>query len=115
MRWDAHTGSTETSTTIEATAATTPMFLARNVLFRIHCGSVSMWPDVNVVTTISSKLKANDKSAPATSAERISGNVINRNVVNGCAPRSADASSRLGDSRRSRAITLLYATTMQKA
>ncbi len=51
--------------------------------------------------------------APATSAPRIIGNVTYRNVCHGDAPRSADASSRLVPSRRSRAWVLLKTMTMQ--
>ena len=62
---------------------------------------------MKVVTTISSKLSANARIPPASSAERISGNVTSRNVCTPPAPRSADASNRFGDIRRSRATTLL--------
>ena len=82
--------------------------LGRLTLAKIHCGSV-WYPDpaVNVVTTISSKLRANARMPPDTSAERTSGKVTNLNVWTPWAPRSADASSRFGDDRRSRATTLL--------
>ena len=75
---------------------------------KIHCGSVSNpAPAVNVVTTISSKLRANARIPPASNADRTSGRVTRRNVCMPWAPRSADACSRLGDERRSRAMTLL--------
>ena len=62
---------------------------------------------VNVVTMISSKERAKASSAPATSAVRMLGRVTCRNVCQVCAPRSAEASSRFAETRRSRAITLL--------
>ena len=45
---------------------------------------------------------------------RSSGKVTSRNVVKGRAPRSADADSSEPPIRRSRAVTLLKTTTMQK-
>ena len=56
----------------------------RERLSRIQIGSVSVLPAVNVVTMTSSKLSAKASSAPATSAERICGNVTKRNVCHAC-------------------------------
>ena len=66
-----------------------------------------------MVTTISSKDSPNASRPPASSAERSIGKVTSRNVVNGPAPRSIEACSRLPPSRRSRACTLLKTVTMQ--
>ncbi len=68
---------------------------------------------MNVVTITSSKLSANASSAPASSAERICGNVMSRKLRTGVAPRSAAASSIDADVRRNRATTLLNTITMQ--
>ena len=104
----------DSSTSTVATTLTIGAWFGRNRLSRIQIGNVVVVrPAVNVVTMISSKLSANASSPPASSAERISGNVTRRNVVKLPAPRSIDASSRSPPSRRSRAITLLNTTTMQ--
>ncbi len=108
MRWANHTGRTESTTRIAATTLTTGAWLGRNRLLKIQMGRVVMpGPAVNVVTMISSKDSANASRPPASSADRISGNVTYRKVCPGEAPRSAEASSRLVPVRRSRASTLL--------
>ena len=73
-----------------------------------HSGIVCVpAPAVNSVTITSSNDRANARSAPETSALRMPGNVIRRNVIHVSAPRSADASSEVRGSRRRRAIPLL--------
>ena len=66
-----------------------------------------------MVTTISSNDSPKASSAPASSADRIIGNVISTKVRNGPAPRSADACSSDGPRRCRRACTLLNTVTMQ--
>ena len=56
---------------------------------------------------ISSKDRPKASTPPAMSAERMSGKVTSRKVVNGPAPRSDDASSRFTPMRRSLANALL--------
>ena len=68
---------------------------------------------MNVVTITSSKDSPNASSAPATSADAQLRQRHERNVSNGCAPRSALASSNERDMRRSRATALLNTTTTQ--
>src|SRR5437763_8933414 len=106
-------GSEITSTTV-ATAFTSGRFwLLRNAP-RIHNGSVVVSaPARKNVTAISSNDRASASSAPAISAVRIDGKVTRRNVWKPLAPRSRDASSSEGDSRRNRASTLLNTSTMQ--
>src|SRR3954469_22057134 len=106
-------GSEITSTTV-ATAFTSGRFwLLRNAP-RIHNGSVVVSaPARKKVTAISSNDRASANSAPAISAVRIEGKVTRRNVWKPLAPRSRDASSSEGDSRRNRASTLLNTSTMQ--
>src|SRR4051812_7769689 len=93
--------------TTTPTTLTTGSWLGRERLLRIQIGSVSRSPAVNVVTITSSKLSAKASSAPATSAERICGNVTYQNVCHVWAPRSDDASSNDALVRRSLAMTLL--------
>ena len=62
---------------------------------------------VNVVTMISSNESANASRAPATSALRMFGSVTMRNVCQGVAPKSAEASSKEEDILLSRATELL--------
>ncbi len=62
---------------------------------------------------ISSKLRANASSAPASNAPRNAGKVTSRQVVHGVAPRSVEASSAVLDIRRSRAEALFTTITMQ--
>ena len=82
---------------------------------RIQSGSVVLSAPVRKnVTAISSKESANDSSAAATSAVRIVGSVTCQKVWMPLAPRSREASSSEGDSRRRRASTLLKTSTMQK-
>ena len=64
-------------------------------------------PAVNVVTMISSKERPKASRPPATSAVCMLGRVTRRNVIQGVAPRSADASSNDPETRRRRATTLL--------
>src|SRR3954463_13878219 len=81
---------------------------------RIQRGSVVVSaPARKNVTAISSNDSANESSAPATSAVRIVGRVTSLNVWKPDAPRSRDASSSDGDTRRRRASTLLNTRTMQ--
>ena len=101
-RCASHTGTIATMVRAAATTLITGAWLGRNRLPNIQIGRVcTVGPAVKVVTTISSKLSANARIAPATSAPRIIGNVTNRNVCHGEAPRSADASSILVPIRRS--------------
>ena len=75
---------------------------------KIQIGSVSSpAPIVKLVTMISSNESAKASSPPAASAVRTLGKVTRRNVCQGSAPRSADASSIEPDRRRRRATTLL--------
>src|SRR6185312_10853200 len=104
------------ATTVSAAATTlmTGAWLGLKRFPNIQIGSVcTVGPAVNVVTTISSKDSANARIAPATSAPRIIGNVTYRNVCQGDAPRSDDASSRPVPVRRNRAWVLLNTMTMQ--
>ena len=98
----------EIRTTITATTLVIGSCWPRKRLSRIQIGRVC-WPPprVNVVTMISSNERAKASSAPATSAVCMLGSVMWRKVCQVCAPRSADASSRFPETRRSRAITLL--------
>ena len=94
--------------TSSATTLTIGSWFGRERLVKIQIGRVwSPAPIVNVVTMISSKERAKASRAPATSAVRMFGSVTRRNVCQGSAPRSAEASSNEPDIRRSRAITLL--------
>ena len=78
------TGKIETATRITATTLTTGAWFGRNRLLKIQIGRVGVpGPAVNVVTTISSKLRANASRAPARMAVRSSGKVTSRNVVSG--------------------------------
>ena len=90
-----------------ATTFTAGWVRGRRSWLKIQMGSVVCAPAVNVVTTISSNDKANANRAPARRADRISGNVMYPKVWKRSAPRSADASSKLGESRRNRAAMLL--------
>ena len=66
----------DSSITALATTVTIGACSPRLRLLRIHSGSVSSPAlEVNVVTTISSKLSPKASSPPASSAVRISGNV----------------------------------------
>ena len=61
---------------VAATTLMTGAWLGRNRLPKIQIGRVwTVGPAVNVVTTISSKLSANARIAPASRAPRIIGNV----------------------------------------
>jgi DNA-binding transcriptional MerR regulator len=103
-RWASHTGMIATTVSAAATTLITGAWLGRNRFPKIQIGSVcTAGPAVKVVTTISSKLSANARIAPATNAPRIIGNVTYRKVCHDVAPRSAEASSRLVPSRRNRA------------
>src|SRR3712207_1367922 len=97
----------ESRITNTATTLTIGSWFGLERFVRIQIGSVWSGPAVNVVTITSSNDSANASSGPASSALRIDGNVTNRNVCQDDAPRSADASSKFVDSRRSRATTLL--------
>lgn len=61
---------------------------------------------MNVVTVTSSKLSANARSAPETSAVAMVGSVTKRKLDRPDAPQSALASSRVLEVRRNQAITL---------
>src|ERR1700730_418716 len=106
-RWAMYTGIADSTMTPNATALTIGSWVGRDRLAKIQMGRVSWEPAVNVVTTISSNDSAKARSAPASSAERITGKVTWRNVRQGSAPRSADASTRDPEVRRNRAMTLL--------
>src|SRR6185503_5904913 len=80
----------------------------------MNFGIVISPPEVKFVTTISSKESANARRAPEIRAVRIAGNVTYRKLCQPLAPRSIDASTSDPGVRRSRAITLLNTTTMQK-
>ena len=72
-----YTGMIEKTITTVATTFTSGRLFGRNMLLKIHSGSVSNpLPAVNVVTTISSNESANASNPPASSAERINGNVM---------------------------------------
>ncbi len=81
---------------------------------KIQIGSVLFAPEVKTVTMTSSKESANASSAPETRAVATVGSVTYSCVCHPRAPRSADASASEFGIRRSRAIRLLYTTTMQK-
>ena len=73
----------------------------------IQIGSVDCWPAVKVVTMTSSNDSAKASMPPASSAVPICGRITWRKVWKPLAPRSIDASMRLPDSRRNRAMALL--------
>ncbi len=73
MRWAIHTGMSDSRMASTATTLTIGSCRGRERLAKIQIGSVCCWPAVNVVTMISSKLRAKASSAPATSAERSCG------------------------------------------
>ena len=91
-----------------ATTLTIGSSLGRKRLEKIQIGRVcSPAPIVNVVTMISSKESAKASRAPATRAVCRLGRVTKRKVCQVWAPRSAEASSKEVETRRSRATTLL--------
>ncbi len=113
-RCEINTGMSEIKITTVATTFTTLALFGRDISLRIHSGSVSTpGGAVKIVTTTSSKLRANASSAPATNAVLNCGNVTNLNVCHRPAPRSADASCSEGFMRLRRANTLLKTMTIQ--
>src|SRR3954465_11505426 len=104
----------EAMTTKVARAWWVGIAFGREKLPANHSGSVRKpGPTVNVVTMISLNERAKARSAPATRADRIRGKDTYRHVCAPSAPRSADASSSEGESRRSRADVLLNTITTQ--
>ena len=69
--------------------------------------------DTKAETMVLSRLKVKASSAPASSPGAIRGSVIWRKALDGVAPRSAAASSRLSSSPASRARTMSVTTALE--